>query len=290
MSRALPDSLLPGESMGVGEYLQSANGLYRLYLEPPGYLGLYAYTINTAVRARAGLYNLPTRMWGEAAVSGPAVSLHFPNKGGIELHGAGGVVIWRNGGSNVFANHRFLLQDDGNLVHYLELLGAGGYRVSWATGTNEWASMLLPRSYPPETATATITVGTVAIDSDGNGEFVNETDRVVGVRDNHTYVGVPPGGRQPLGTQAGQIAISSEGYNFLQLCGPISLPSGASQSGSADAQQSYGSLQRSTSGGRVTITMAPGFGLAGGETETRSPFVPFRFPEEVDELESLRRR
>jgi hypothetical protein len=148
---------------------------------------------------------------------------------------------------------------------------------------------LLPRSYPPNTATVTVTVGTVAIDSDGNADFVNETNVLVGVRDNDSYVGVPPGGTVPLGTQAGQIAVSSEGYNFLQLYGPISVPFGAPQSGSADARPIYGAIQR-TSGERIRIAIVSGFALNDVETESRAPFVPVRFPDEVDELESLRRR
>ncbi len=279
MPHSLPDSLLPGESLEAGDFLVSDNGLYRLYMEPTGYASLYAYTINTTVDGRDGAFNIRTVLWGVAGGEGssPGVRLFFPDTGPCELRAADGSVVASIFNLNL-KNHRFVVQGNGDLVHYG--MFANGSLDAVGSNTAHLATALLPQSYPPETGTVSIQVGQIAA-SVSDGDLLNGMDKLIGVRDGSQYRGLQPGMSVPVASIAGQIVLESDEKHFLSLSGPIedrdTLPADAPGSQSADATVDRGELSHTVqSAGRYQIIVTGAFGLSLTDTRRVVPpaFVP----------------
>ncbi|MFV0459682.1 MAG: hypothetical protein ACK5MT_13030 [Actinomycetales bacterium] len=111
---------------GVGHFMQSANGRYRLIVQADGNLVLYS----------------PSRAIWWTGTSGGGAHLNHQTDNNVVLYNASGRALWstRTGSTNASDNwyHRSVLalQDDGNLVLYKESdTTASGYRAVWSSGT-----------------------------------------------------------------------------------------------------------------------------------------------------------
>ena len=292
MPHQLQDSLLPGETLEVGEFLESSNGLYRLYMEPGGYPALYAYTIHTAVPGHTGDFNIRTSLWGGVVLgTDPAARLVFPANGEFRLQDNSGATTWSESALNFdghalnlpmlgIPNHRFAIRDDGMLIHYV-LTSTGNYGVVWPAeygySTSRWADYCRPRSYPPNTGTATISVGRIAVDGGSDATLVNHTDRLIGVRDSSQVVGVPRGLPLPIATDAGRVAVTTDEYTFLSLSGPVetpaTLPANATRSGDAIARRDH--IDQSVNpSGRPVVTVSSNYGLSLSTIHSLPPTSP----------------
>ncbi|MFO0938382.1 MAG: hypothetical protein U0798_17905 [Gemmataceae bacterium] len=231
------DALNPGETLEAGEYLVSPNGLYRLYMDPAGWVGLYAYTIDTPVNGLTGTYNIRTILWTAHSpnTGDAAVRLVFPANGRCRLENAAGHNIgWHDSQPDnaYFADYRLnsnppnnqlRLYDNGDLIHNAFL--PNGQNFGHSFDTRIQAGYCFHRSYPPNTGTATILVGQVAA-SVSDTSIINDTPKLIGVRVGNDAYGLPGnGGSLPIATEAGVVKIEMSSNYFLSLSGPLETAS-----------------------------------------------------------------
>ncbi|HRX78008.1 MAG TPA: hypothetical protein P5307_03055 [Pirellulaceae bacterium] len=247
IERLRADALLPGEIMHRGESLVSANQRFELKFENSGSLSLWLYASQVAVPGRVGRYNVPARLWSRGNSS--ATELYFPQQtsqpGGLDNHPpllrtANHQILAKLGKSQppVYRHVEFVVQDDGNLVTYFQ---HPQQRLSdFATDTYQVAAHYGPKAVIPNKVTVTFQTGQLAIDTqpgNGNGDFVNETDLTIGVRDNDNYVTLPPGaGVVALGLN-GQVSVAGIRQQFNADGSPFrvdTLPTTGGNSGDAE--------------------------------------------------------
>jgi hypothetical protein len=205
MPHQLPDSMLPGERLEVGEFLVSPNGRFRLYFENDGYLFLWGY------HKRTGKYP----MWGSGnAGGGPGTKFDLPVRGNgvlVRPDGQRPIVVHPNF-SNV-DNHRLVLQDDGNFVLYG--IRNGNTFAQWSSGT----ALTVPSGglVVPNTCTVEIKAGTIALDTaTGDGDVLNNSGSDVGITDDTNFKMIPAGGAANF-YQAGEVRIETIQYDFPSL-------------------------------------------------------------------------
>jgi hypothetical protein len=110
------DSLIVGQSMTPGQYLESTNGSYRFNFQTDGNLVLRRKSDQTA-------------LWASGSNGDGGTRLTLQSSGNLALFTSGGSVVWSTGTSNAAAN-RLTMQGDGNLVLY----NTSG-SAYWATNT-----------------------------------------------------------------------------------------------------------------------------------------------------------
>lgn len=112
------DHLHYGEQLAKGQHLVSKNGLYSLEMQYDGNLVLYG----------RGTHLWDTHTGGNTHVMGAI----FSNR--LFLAGDNGYSQWTSDNWNGESGNLLLLQDDGNLVIYVNYFDY--YRAVWDTGTN----------------------------------------------------------------------------------------------------------------------------------------------------------
>lgn len=110
------DTLVVGQSMTLGQYLESNNAGYRFYFQTDG---------NLVVRRQSD----QKALWASGSNGDGGTRLTLQSDGNLVLSASGGAVVWSTGTSNAAAN-RLTMQGDGNLVLY----DTSG-RPFWATNT-----------------------------------------------------------------------------------------------------------------------------------------------------------
>lgn len=171
-----------------------------------------------------------------------------------------------------FANSFLAMQDDGNLVLYSDF--HGNRIVLMSSGTSNIGP--LPRYVQPNTKTAEVTAGTVAISGPSDGDVVNESGGPIGISDNNTYVTVQHTDSVPV---AGTVHLDLVHYDFGNL-----KPDDARPSVRRDVHNS-GDGNPANPGQRYKLTITPGFGL-----RLFAPIDPeSEVPNEGVDLELLRR-
>ena len=128
-------TLLAGQTVQPGQYLQSANGQYKLQMSAAGVLALYS----TQPYA-CPLWTAPTiaSAAGYEATPQPGSYLEVDQQGGLDLYSSGTTNAWWtasqtgtwNGGGNASGDH-LSLQTDGNLV----LSTSGDQVTRWSSST-----------------------------------------------------------------------------------------------------------------------------------------------------------
>jgi hypothetical protein len=109
------DTLNSGERLNPNEYLLSANGSYRLYLQGDG---------NVVLRNAAG-----SSLWSSATHGKSGTRLTMQGDGNLVLYTSSGTAVWSTKTNGKGAN-RAVLQDDGNFVLY-----TSANNLVWATNT-----------------------------------------------------------------------------------------------------------------------------------------------------------
>ncbi len=110
------DSLVVGQSMTPGQYLESTNGGYRFNFQTDGNLVLRRKSDQTA-------------LWASGSNGDGGTRLTLQSSGNLALFTSSGAVVWSTGTANAAVN-RLTMQGDGNLVLY----DTSG-RPFWATNT-----------------------------------------------------------------------------------------------------------------------------------------------------------
>ena len=110
------DTLVVGQSMTPGQYLESNNGGYRFNFQTDGNLVLRRKSDQKA-------------LWASGSNGDGGTRLTLQNSGNLVLSASSGAVVWSTGTSNAAVN-RLTMQGDGNLVLY-DTAG----RSFWATNT-----------------------------------------------------------------------------------------------------------------------------------------------------------
>ena len=95
------DTLLSGERLLTNEYLQSANGQYRFWLQGDG---------NLVLRNAAG-----SALWASGTNGKGGVRLNMQGDGNLVLYTSASAPVWATGTNGKGAN-RATLQDNGNFV------------------------------------------------------------------------------------------------------------------------------------------------------------------------------
>lgn len=185
----MTDSLSSGQSLNVGDYLTSSNGLYTLHLQGDGNLVLYG----------PGFYPY----WSSATTGKAAQNLIMQGDGNLVLYAdAHGHATWA---SNTVGNpdSHVVLQGDGNLVIY----NSSG-KTLWATNTAQGPQ---PPSAPDKLlAGQSLNVNQSIVSTDGRFRLILQGDG--------NLVLYGPGGHawasNTVGSQAANAAMQGDG-NFV---------------------------------------------------------------------------
>ncbi len=138
------DTLVAGEKLLANQYLQSANGQYRFWLQGDG---------NLVLRNSVG-----SALWASATNGKGGVTLNMQGDGNLVLRNAGGSSVWSTKTNGKGAN-RAVMRDDGNFVLY-----TSSNTVVWATNTSQGGTT------PPPPTGGISHIGTTQVwDSDGQG-------------------------------------------------------------------------------------------------------------------------
>lgn len=233
MPTQTPDMLRPGEALLPGECLVSSDGRFRLYFEEDGDLTAYAYTIDQGIR----------RFWGTGVNAGPGSKVEMTTRrprgsGGelcaVAIRSAVGYMAWSDlvtgYWSPMWQNLFFVMQSDGNVVHYVQAPPASEVRAAWASDTYRLWSR--PIAIPPNTPVCEVPApGTIILQPGvGDGDIVNVSSQQVSARDSERVVSIPPGESVSVALP-GTILIEAATYAFTNL----RAPSGTRPSRSSDA-------------------------------------------------------
>lgn len=194
-----------------GEVRTDETHRFHLAFQPDGNLVVYAYVIEPNIQRIAigstGTYRM-----------GPNLSLHLNPGGWLEMLDTGsGARRWFRPEISDIALHRpqgvpnstLHLQPDGRLVLYRP----GGFTPDHAT----WAIAGVSQ----QTNAMCVIPGTLILDVSEGGRIsaqfdkhvVNDTPDIVGVRDGHTFIALPPGGQAGVITP-GTLVITGNVFEF----------------------------------------------------------------------------
>jgi hypothetical protein len=274
MPHRLPDRLLPGESLRVGESLVSSDGRFRLYLEDEGYLIAYAYTPSQGIK----------QFWWSGVSAGPDARLEFDN---IPIRGSAyfqpALILRNQDGIFVQAfysrtpqymttnweNLFFVMQSDGNIVLYVRSLQQRDIvRYTFQSETYQLWNQIL--AVPPNTVVCKVALppGSLILGPGaGNAEIINLSERPAAARAGSQVVSLPKSESVSF-SMPGTIAISTSTYSVRDLQGPDGT---RLQEGDATAEEP---VRVPLPGSRVRIELGnfPGFRIRGqfGEPEFES--------------------
>lgn len=141
------DTLFANERLTSNQYLESANGQYRFWLQGDG---------NLVLRNAAG-----TSLWSSGTHGKGGVTLNMQGDGNLVLRTSSSSAVWATGTNGKGAN-RAMLQDNGNFV-----LLTSASAIVWQTNTAQGGT---PTPTPTPTPASITHVGTTQVwDGDGQG-------------------------------------------------------------------------------------------------------------------------
>ena len=258
------ESLEPDDNLLAGDYLQSWDGRFRLYLTENGSLRAYMYLIDQEDGANKRVQIYPVRPdnnrdWPIDA--GPNSRLRLPRDSPfsgafkLTLLDSDGRVVWQpipNFSGRGSSSRDFVVQSDGNLVHRLHNTD----RAFWASGSDARArSHELHKAVAPNCEVLNVEAGRLAISIGGpsNADIINNTNTTICVRDGENYQAIMPNESVQAASIAGTLQVVSKSYKFNS-----SLDDGSSDyRSSVDAVRTGNSITKEGSADtriRVTVT------------------------------------
>jgi hypothetical protein len=217
--------LKPGGKIGADDCIVSSDGRFRLYVEKDGNVVAYSYSATKGIW-RFYRFDIPNPVprslleLGIIDLGGREIGSKTPH---LIVRSPGGEILWAESFGvfpyPLWKSTGFVVQSDGNLVHYIKNSQSGVTRAAWAPGTEKKFSRNIVHcpntpifEIPPE-------LGSLALpDSRGNTTIENKSKSKVTVQCGNNTTTVAPGDSCDVTiTSTGSLAIELSCYTYEDL-------------------------------------------------------------------------